>query len=77
VNPFLIDETKPTEPEAKRPYWLARTLCELGDLQEKRGRREDAKAAYLLVLEKRLPFGETVARARLQQFGVLPPKVGQ
>jgi tetratricopeptide (TPR) repeat protein len=73
AGPFLKDETKPMEPEAKRPYWLARTLCELGDLQEKRGRIEEAKAAYLLVLEKRLTAGEPTARARLQQFGVTAP----
>jgi tetratricopeptide (TPR) repeat protein len=77
INPFLRQETKSTEPDAKRPYWLARTLCELGDLQEKRGRLEEAKAAYLLVLERRLPFGEAIARARLQQFGVPAPKTGQ
>jgi hypothetical protein len=46
-------------------------------LQEKRGRLEEAKAAYLLVLERRLPFGEAIARARLQQFGVPAPKTGQ
>ena len=76
VEPFLIEETLPTEPDAKRPYWLARTLRELGDLQEKRGRREEAKAAYLLVLEKRLP-GEAIAKARLQQFGVPVAKSDQ
>ncbi|MGH7957223.1 MAG: hypothetical protein ACREH8_09440, partial [Opitutaceae bacterium] len=77
VMPFLVEETKPVGPDAKRPYWLARTLCELGDLQEKRGKREEAKAAYLLVLEKRLPFGEPIAKARLQQFGVTAPRAGQ
>lgn len=69
VYPFLKNDPKPVEPEAKRPYWLGRTLCDLGELQEKRGRFEEARAAYALVLEKRLPFGET-ARARLQQLGV-------
>lgn len=77
VAPFLIEETKPMEPLAKRPYWLARTLCELGDLQEKRGRFEEAKAAYVLLLERRLPYGEAIARARLQQLGVPQPKAGQ
>jgi cellulose synthase operon protein C len=70
IEQFLIKEKRVTEPDAKRPYWLARTLCELGDLQEKRGNLEDAKAAYRLVLEARLPFGEPIAKARLQQFGV-------
>jgi hypothetical protein len=77
VNPFLINETKPAELDAKRPYWLARTLCELADLQEKRGRLEEAKAAYRLVLEKRLPYGGAIAKARLQQFGVPEAKPSQ
>jgi tetratricopeptide (TPR) repeat protein len=77
VDPFLINETKPAEPDAKRPYWLARTLCELADLQEKRGRLEEAKAAYRLVLEKRLPYGGAIAKARLQQFGVPEAKPSQ
>ena len=76
IDPFLIDETEPTEPDAKRPYWLARTLCEFGELEEKRGNFEQAKAAYRLVLEKRLPF-EAIARARLQQSGVPAAKAGQ
>ncbi|MBL9208919.1 MAG: hypothetical protein JNL92_00540 [Opitutaceae bacterium] len=77
ITPFLVDDTKPAEPDAKRPYWLARTLTELGDLQEKRGKREEAKAAYLLLLEKRLPFGGTIARSRLEQMGVQVSRPGQ
>lgn len=77
VTPFLRDNPRPLAPGAKSPYWLARTLCELGDLQDKRGRYEEAKAAYLLVLEKRLPFGEATARARLQQLGVPGNRTGQ
>jgi TolA-binding protein len=74
VSPFLVDETQPMEQDAKRPYWLARTLLELGELQEKRGRLEEAKEAYQLLLRKRLPHGEAIARARLQQLGVPPGK---
>jgi hypothetical protein len=77
IAPFLRDDPKPAEPDAKRPYWLARTLTELGDLQEKRGRREEAKLAYLLLLEKRLPFGEAIARSRLEQMGVPVARPGQ
>jgi cellulose synthase operon protein C len=76
IDPFLKKDVQPMESDAKRPYWLARTLCELGDLEERRGHREEAKAAYLLVLEKRLPFGEPIAKARLQQFGMMP-RAGQ
>ena len=70
IDQFLLKETKAIEGDAKRPYWLARTLLDLGDLQEKLGRLEEAKASYRLVLEKKLPYGGAVARARLEQFGV-------
>jgi cellulose synthase operon protein C len=74
IEQFLTKDKRAIEADAKRPYWLARTLCELGDLEEKRGNPEQAKAAYRLVLETRLPFGEAVAKARLQQFGVAAAK---
>ncbi len=74
IDPFLKEELKPFEADAKRPYWLARTLRELGELLEKLGRLDDAREAYRLLLEKRLGFGEAVARARLEQLGVPGPK---
>ncbi len=74
VQPFLKEDLKPFESDAKRPYWLARTLRELGDLLEKLGRLDEAKEAYRLLLDKRLPYGEAVARTRLEQLGVLPSK---
>lgn len=74
VVPFLKEEKKPFEPDAKRPYWLARTLRDLGELLEKLGRLDEAKEAYQLILDKGLPFGDAVARARLGQLGVNPPK---
>jgi TolA-binding protein len=74
IVPFLQDETKAFESDAKRPSWLARTLLDLGDLQQKLGRWEDAKATYRLLLDKRLPYGEAVARGRLEQLGAGTPK---
>lgn len=73
---FLGAQDKPDEPAAKSAYWLGRTLTDLGDLQEKRERWEEAKRAYLLLLKKRLP-GATTARARLEQLGVPAPRPGQ
>jgi tetratricopeptide (TPR) repeat protein len=74
VHPFLEVEARPFESDAKRPYFLARTLRELGDLLEKLGRPDEAKRAYRLLLDQRLPYGEAVARARLEQLGVVPPR---
>ena len=72
VAPFLIGAERPPEQDAKRPYWLARTLLDLGELQEKRGRFEEAKASYRLLVDKKLPFGAALARSRLQQLGAPP-----
>ena len=74
VDPLVKENTKPFESDAKRPYWLARTLRELGDLLEKLGRLDEAKEAYRLLLDKRLPYGEAVATTRLEQLGVVAPK---
>jgi hypothetical protein len=38
----------PMESDAKRPFWLARALYDLGELQEKRGRFDEAKAAFVI-----------------------------
>lgn len=76
VVEFLVKESAPMESDAKRPYWLARALHGLGELEEKRGRYDEAKAAYVMVIESRLPFGDAAA-ARLQQLGVTSAKAGQ
>ncbi len=74
IEAFPLDASRPLGRDAKRPYWLARTLCDLGDAQEKLGRTEEARRAYELVLEWKLPFGEEVARSRLQQLAAPPAK---
>jgi hypothetical protein len=73
VVPFLREDTRPFESDAKRPYFLARTLRDLGDLLEKLGRVDEAREVYRLLLDKRLPVGESVARARLNQLGGAAP----
>jgi tetratricopeptide (TPR) repeat protein len=73
VHRFLKEETNSFEADAKRPYWLARTLRELGDMLEKLGRLDEAKEAYRLLLDKRLPHGDAIARTRLEQLGVSVP----
>jgi Flp pilus assembly protein TadD len=48
---------------------LARTLRELGEALERLGRTDEARRAYELLLDQRLPAGESIARARLEQLG--------
>ncbi|MBL9189488.1 MAG: hypothetical protein JNK23_18540 [Opitutaceae bacterium] len=74
VTPFLLETTTPIERDAKRPYWLARTLIELGDVLEKLGRFDEARRAHTLVIERKLPYGDAIARGRLQQLGGTPAK---
>jgi hypothetical protein len=70
IAPFLLDQKKPFEPGAKRPYWLARTLLDMGALLEQQEKLEEAKQAYLLILERKLGYGGTLAKTRLERMGV-------
>jgi hypothetical protein len=70
IHPFLLDDKNPMQSSAKRPYWLGRTLAELGDVWQKLEKWDEAKQAYQLLLKSGLPNGEAVARVRLQQLGV-------
>ncbi len=74
IDPHLREDRRPFESDAKRPFWLARTLRDLGDTLEKLGRFDEARQAYRLLLDKRLPYGEAVARARLEQLGGGAPR---
>jgi cellulose synthase operon protein C len=73
VQEFVRKQNGSAELGATTPYWLSRTLVDFGDLRQKQGLNDEATAAYKLILEKRLP-GEALARARLEQLGVLAPK---
>ncbi len=74
VVPYLLEDKKPFERGAKRPYWLARTLLELGALYEQQGKPEDARNAYDLIRRKALGDGEDSARAALERLGGRPAK---
>ena len=67
VNTFLLDPGKAAELGAKGRYWMARVLLELGDLYEKEAKLEQARRAYELLLQQKLP-GETLAQQRLARF---------
>jgi tetratricopeptide (TPR) repeat protein len=69
VTAFLIDTKMRTQLGAKGPYWMARTLLELGALREQQGKLEEAKEAWLLILKSNLP-GDGQANAKLAAYGV-------
>jgi len=73
ITPFLI-QAKPGEAlRATEPYWLARTLLDIGDLLEQRQNFDEARRAYVLLRESKLGFGEALADERLRRLGIPSP----
>jgi hypothetical protein len=70
ITPFLIEDKQRDNFGATRPYWLARTLYELGGAYEQLGRFEDARNAYLLLESSALGSGEALARQALKRLGL-------
>lgn len=69
VDPFLV---RPGGPEGLGPkgrWWVARTLLDVGSNYEQQGRVEEAKRAWLLVVDSGLP-GAEFARERLARFNL-------
>lgn len=75
VTPFLLGEpataAKVLREESKGRYWMARTLLRVGEVYEKQEKLENAKQAWRLILQTKLP-GESLAKERLARFG--PPE---
>ena len=69
ITPYLVEEKPPFEPAAKRPYWLARTLLDLGLLLEQQGKLDEARDAYDLILRSKLGSGEELAKKGLERMG--------
>ena len=70
VVQFLVQPKAGVALGATGPYWMARTLIDLGDLLAQGEKFEEAKAVYSLVVKKNLSSGQETARARLARFGV-------
>lgn len=70
IEPFLKNNQQPFTPGDKRPYWLGRTLINVGELYESLARLEEARRAYALILEFKLDHAENTARAGLKRLGV-------
>lgn len=71
VVPFL-QQAAPAAPDARRPYWLARTLLDFAALSESRGRLDEAREAYQLIVSAKLGAAENLARQSLQRLGTTP-----
>ncbi|HMD60299.1 MAG TPA: tetratricopeptide repeat protein [Opitutaceae bacterium] len=67
VDAFLVKPGGPRGLGPKGRWWIARTLLEVGSLYEQQGRVEEAKRAWLLVVDSGLP-GDAIARERLARF---------
>jgi hypothetical protein len=74
ITKFLLDPKKRIEAGATRPYWLGRTLLELGALYEQQNRSEDARRAYQLVESTQLGWAEPLAKKGLERLGAPPAK---
>ncbi|HWA87984.1 MAG TPA: tetratricopeptide repeat protein, partial [Opitutus sp.] len=70
VNEFLLNGENTGRLGDKGRYWMTRTLLDLGSLYEKDEKLEQAKQAWLLILNTRLGYGEALARARLARFNL-------
>jgi len=73
VDAFLVKPGGPQGLGPKGRWWIARTLLEVGSLYEQQGRIEEAKRAWLLLVDSGLP-GEALARERLARFHLPAPK---
>ncbi|MBE7537528.1 MAG: tetratricopeptide repeat protein [Opitutaceae bacterium] len=69
VTPFLLDEHRAAQLTGGGRYFLSRTLLGLGELLETDGKLEQAREAYMLMVDRHLP-GESIASGRLARFGV-------
>jgi hypothetical protein len=67
VDAFLVKPGGPQGLGPKGRWWIARTLLEVGSLFEQEGRVEEAKRAWLLLVDSHLP-GDELARERLARF---------
>jgi TolA-binding protein len=71
VNEFLLKEGRAAQLGTKGRYWMGRTLVDLGTLCEQQEKLEEARQAWQLVVDSRLP-GAALAQAKLARFN-LPP----
>jgi tetratricopeptide (TPR) repeat protein len=67
VDAYLVKPGASRDLGAKGRWWVARTLLDVGALYEQQGKLEEAKRAWMLLIDSGLP-GEALARQRLARF---------
>jgi tetratricopeptide (TPR) repeat protein len=67
IDAFLVKPDRPRNLGPKGRWWIARTLIDAGDLYQQEGRLEEAKHAWTLIIDSKLP-GEALAHQRLARF---------
>lgn len=77
ITRFLIEPRAGETMRAMEPYWLARTLLDLGELLEQRGNLDEARRTYVLLRDSKLGYGESIAGERLQRLGIAAPKTAE
>src|ERR1035438_6193823 len=75
VDAFLVKPGGPQGLGPKGRWWIARTPLGVASLYEQQGRLEEAKRAWLLIVDSGLPGGE-IARDRLAPLPLPPGKTG-
>ncbi|HTZ22083.1 MAG TPA: tetratricopeptide repeat protein [Opitutaceae bacterium] len=71
VNEYLLKAGRAAQLGTKGRYWMGRTLVDLGTLCEQQEKLEEARQAWQLVVDSKLP-GAALAQAKLARFN-LPP----
>jgi TolA-binding protein len=67
VNEFLLKEGRAAQLGTKGRSWMGRTLVDLGTLCEQQAKLEEARQAWQLVVDAKLP-GAMIAQAKLARF---------
>ena len=70
VAPFVLDDKPAKQLSARGRYWASRTLLAVAESFEAQSRSDQAREAYILLINRGLP-GQAIARASLARLGAL------
>lgn len=70
LTPFVLDDKPAKQLSARGRYWASRTLLAVAESFEAQSRSDQAREAYILLINRGLP-GQAIARASLARLGAL------